>query len=133
MSILQKSPIADIVTQMASHYGRGNVVEVVQRTLANADKDLGIGGTLTEKLVTLVPEPFVNAVNVNTVNRSGGAFRFSDLRMTVSRDSLDDTTALSKTTQFVVNGRRYGIISVTPGPSAWEFTIRALAAEPVTP
>lgn len=138
MPIIQKSIIADLVTQHLAHtvspLPKGNIVEVVTSTkTSDADRDLGVQGTVTEKVTLVVPTPHVDAVNVTMVVKSNGAYQFSDLKMTVSRDSLTDAVATDTHTEFNVNGIRYQIQAFTPGPSAWEFVIRRQALEPLNP
>lgn len=130
---LVKSPIADILSQVMRHNPRGNVVEVVTFSKStDADRDFGRMGTVTPIVKLIQPEPFVNAVNVTMVQKSAGAYQFSDLKMTVSRDSLTDDVASDQHTEFNVNGVRYQVQAYTPGPSAWEFVIRR-KAEVTTP
>jgi hypothetical protein len=130
---IAKSPIANLLGDCMRHYAKGNVIQVVTKTGTNADKDLGIRGTIVETIKTIEPEPFINAIKIDAVNKSGGAFRYSDFYMTVSRDSLTSDIALDNHTEFNVNGDRYKIVAATPGPSAWAFVIRRKVAEPVTP
>lgn len=135
--VLQKTVLAEIYKQAMAHNSRGplgNVVEVVTFTkTSDADRDLGVMGTITEKTSRIEPEPFVNAMNVLQVTRSGGAFQFSDLKMTVAKDSISNEVASDGHTEFNVNSVRYAIQAYTPGPSAWEFVLRRKAAEPTTP
>jgi hypothetical protein len=130
---LKQSPVAFLMPQIMRRDRRGNVVELITKTKQGADKDLGVKGTVTETPTMIEPEPFLNAIGVDMVQRSGGVFRFSDLRMTMARESIQDTIALDAHTEFNVNGVRVQILGVTPGPSAWEFIIRRKASEPVTP
>lgn len=133
MTTLNDSPIAFLVRENLAHIARGNVIKMVTKTRSGADKDLGIAGTVTETIVDVVPEPYVNAVPVPTVQRSGGAFRYSDLKMTVAKTSMTFEQAMSLETGFDINGERYQILTPTAGPSAYEFIVRKETAEPVIP
>jgi hypothetical protein len=135
VDITRKSIIADLVTQHMAHTNtplpKGNVVYAVTFTkTADADRDLGVMGTVTEVKLLIAPTPHVDAVNVTMVNKSGGALQYSDLKMTVSRDSLTNDMAIDQHTEFDVNGIRYQVQAFTPGPSAWEFVIRRKALAP---
>src|ERR1035437_1773103 len=132
-NVIKASPVAFLIPQMQQHYRKGNVVEIVLRTKLSADKDFGIGGTVTENVTLLSPEPSVNPLRGEAVIKSGGAYRFSDLKMTVARDSISDEIGLDMHTEFNVNGVRYQILATTPGPTAREFIIRRKGSEPVTP
>jgi len=133
---LINSPIAKLVPQAQRRQylnradGNVNVVYVVLEKRANADADLGIAGVKTETKIRLLPEPFVNAMHVQAVNRSGGTYRFSDLKMTAARECLTEIMAMSSDTEFEINGDRYEIITAIPSPSAWEFVIRRKTSEP---
>ncbi len=131
--MLKDSPVAFLLRENLAHIARGNVVQLVTKTKTNADKDLGIDGTVTETITDIQPEPYLNAVPVAIVQRSGGAFRFSDLKMTASKDSLASDTALSLKTEFNVNGDRYQVLVADPGPTAYTFIIRRKVAEPTVP
>lgn len=138
MEIVRKSIIADLVTQHMAHTNtplpKGNIVYAITFTkTSDADRDLGVMGTVTEKKLLMNPTPHVDAVNVTMVVKSNGAYQFSDLKMTVSRDSLTTDMATDTHTEFDVNNIRYQVQAFTPGPSAWEFVIRRKALEPINP
>lgn len=130
---LKDSPVAFLLKENLAHIARGNCVRVVTKIKLNADKDLGITGTVTETLAVIVPEPYLNAVPVAIVQRSGGAYRFSDLKMTAAKDSLDFDVAMSLSTEFDINGDRYQVLTPNAGPTAYTFIIRRKSAEPVIP
>lgn len=130
---LRDSPVAFLLKENLAHIARGNCVQLVTKTKTNADKDLGIDGTVTETLSAIVPEPYLNAVPVAFVQRSGGAYRYSDLKMTAAKDSLTFDQAMSSATEFDINGERYQILTPNAGPTAYTFIIRRKAAEPVIP
>jgi hypothetical protein len=130
---LKDSPVAFLLKENLSHIARGNCVKLVIKTKTNADKDLGIDGTVTEVLTTIVPEPYLNAVPVAFVQRSGGSYRYSDKKMTASKDSLTYEQAMSSSTEFDINGERYQILTPNAGPTAYTFIIRQKASEPVIP
>lgn len=130
---LVQSPVADLMSQLMRHQAQGNVVEAVTFSKSgDADKDFGRIGTVEPITKLIEPEPFVNAVNVVMVQKSNGAYEFSDLKMTMARESLSFEAASDPHTEFNVNGVRYQVKAYTPGPSAWEFVIRR-KAESATP
>jgi hypothetical protein len=133
MSSIRPSPIAFIIPEMERHYARHNAIQIVLKTKQSADKDLGIGGTVTENVSDISPEPFINAMNVQAIQQNGGAFRYSDLKMTMARESVAEDIAIDLHTEWSINGDRYITIALTPGASAWEFVIRRKTSEPVTP
>lgn len=121
---LKDSPVAFILKENLAHIARGNVIYYVISTRLNSDKDLGIEGTATENKTLIVPEPYVNAVPIVMVQNSGGSFRFSDLKMTASKDSIPLDVAMSLSTEFEINGDRYEILTPSAGSSAYTFIIR---------
>lgn len=130
---LANGPLAQIFEGLQRSNPKGNLIQLITRKGVGADKDLGIAGTVTETLETICPEPWIVAIAVQAVKKAGGAFRYGDYRMNVAKDALEASVALDSTTEFKVNGGRYKIISVLPGPSFWEFVIRSKKAEDVTP
>lgn len=130
---LRDSPVAFLLKENLAHIARGNCVKLVTKTKVNADKDLGIDGTVTETLVTLVPEPYLNAVPVSVVQRSGGAYRYSDMKMTAAKDSMTFDQAMAQSTEFDINGERWQVLTPGAGPTAFTFVIRRKMAEPVIP
>jgi hypothetical protein len=133
MANLQSSPMSGIFKQILCSAAKGNVVKLIIRSGADADPDLGIAGTVTETTRTISPEPFINSIPVKSVSQSGGAFRYSDFVMSLSKDSITNNEAYDPHTEFLINGDRFKIQSVQNGPTAWEFVIREEKAEPVAP
>lgn len=130
---IANGPLASIFSQLQNHYPKGNMVQLVTRVSASDDKDFGIAGIITETITSICPEPWINAISIRSVQQSGGALRYTDYKMNVAKDALTPDVAYDVTTQFIVNGDRYGIVTVQAGPSFWEFVIRRNTAEPVTP
>lgn len=121
---LKDSPVAFILKENLAHIARGNSISLITKVKQNADKDLGIEGTVTETKTLIVPEPYVNAVPIVMVQNSGGAFRFSDLKMTAARDSIPLEVAMSLSTEFDINGDRFEVLTPSAGSSAYTFIIR---------
>lgn len=129
---LNPSPVANIFPQIMAHTRKGNVIQMVTY-LPATDKDFGMGATDNPNICNIHPEPFVNAIRIAAVVKSGGAFKFSDLMMTVAKNSISEANALDQHTEWNVNCDRYETIAVTPGPTAWEFVIRRKSTSPVVP
>lgn len=133
---LHRNAIAELVGQAMSHDDvtrKGNKVFMVTYSKTGSDKDLGVGGSITPNTKEICPEPWLNAIAIDTVLKSNNAFMFSDVMMTMARESVGPTDVLDKHTEWTINGDFYTTISVTPGPSAWEIVIRRKTTSPVTP
>jgi hypothetical protein len=120
----QNPTIQKLIGSAFAHHAVGNTIVAVTQAHQNADPDLGQAGTVTEVDTPVTPEPLLSAIRVETVLRSGDALRFSDLRMSVQKDSLPEAIAMNIATEFDINGERYKVVAVTPAPSTWEFIIR---------
>jgi hypothetical protein len=131
---IARSPIAWLVPEIEAHYHKGNSISMITYIKSgSADKDLGMGGTVTPKITLIQPEPHINAIKVEVVNGSNGAFRFSDLVMTMARQSATFESTIDLHTEWNVNGDIYQTIAITPGPSIWEVVLRRKTTAPVTP
>lgn len=124
MGLLGHPSIQGLIASAQAHYASGNVVQLVVTNRSGADEDLGVGGTPTQVVTTITPEPFINAISIDAVLRNQTTFRFSDMRMTVAKSALTDEQATAKNTQFMVNGILYDVIVVDPLASSYEFVIR---------
>lgn len=121
---IQKSPAAFILAEAMAHYAQGNRVSLVTKTASGANAAFGVEGTVTENLSLLSPEPFINGIGGRAVQQSGGAFWWSDQKMTVSRESMTEDQARQEDLEFDVNGDRYRVLAFAPTGMAWEFVIR---------
>ena len=123
-SWIRNPSIARLVQQTMAHVAVGNQVYVVDEVRSGNDPDLGVPGTLTLTQRLLTTEPMLSGMSMNAVVRSGGAFMYSDLRMSCSKDSLTEDEATRPHVRFQVNGEMYEVIARTPNPSTWEFVLR---------
>lgn len=124
MSFTGNPAFARILGSAMEHYATGNDCEVVAISRANADADLGNSGTTTETPSVLDPEPLLSAITTEAVDRSGGAFWYSDTRMSVLKTALTEDVAMDEKTEFNINGERHIVLAITPCPTTWEYVIR---------
>lgn len=124
MGLIGHPSIQRIIASAQDHYAQGNVVQFVLTSRSGADEDLGVSGTATPNTRNISPEPFLNGISVDAVMKGNGAFKFSDLRMTVAKDAMTDSEALDQKGQFIVNGNTFDVITCTPNASSYDFVIR---------
>lgn len=124
MSFSGNPSIARLLESAMTHYGVGNVVELVTITRSGADADMGIAGSINEVPSVIVPEPLLSAISTDMVIKNGAAFLYSDTRMSVAKSALTEAVAMDEKTEFNINGDRHVIVAVTPSSSSWEFVVR---------
>lgn len=122
--IVGNPALQSLVGGAMRHYAVGNVVSLVTISRTGGDPDLGVSGTETETLREMANEPLLAAIAIQSVVKSGGALKFSDLRMTVAKSDLTQAEAETEKSEFDVNGGRYAAIAMTPHELTWEFVIR---------